>query len=492
MLFDWIMTTFTGGDEPPQQPDPASPVQTAPSQPNADPEQAVEKLRVKVKLTEVRAILNDDGNQLATLSLQAADVSVLLRGPTMRVAARVGNLLLTDDYDSPGLPVYRQLLTIEGDNLADFQYETYDPTDSTYPGYDSMVYLRSGSFKFTFIEDTVHRIIRFLTKFARMKAVYDAATQAAAQQATDLQNQANKMHYDVLVRTPILVFPRGLESHDSIVANLGEFSVNNRFSKEGVMSITHIDAALSKIRLSSQSVVSGREEIIQMLKDVDLSFDITMVEGAQRSPDSKSRPDTEVSTALHALATAYDTSRLNLLRFQIIGHMSDVRINMTAIQYAFLLELSHSIPRTFATTDEEEAEDEDMEAQMSSAATPSRTKSPSPVDTGVSAKESETVDLFPELAKVAVNEEGETVPLFSKLEFSFAVKMVYLELFTKAAATQEAMKDCSLARFSLNDTDVKYKLVSNGSMEAEVLLRAFVGPDTNIRAIKCRLVASGS
>jgi vacuolar protein sorting-associated protein 13A/C len=210
----------------------------------------------------------------------------------MRVNARLGNLSLSDDYNGDQDTKYKQLLTIEGDNLADFQYEKYDAHDAaTYPGYDSMVYLRSGSFRFTFVQGPMHRILRFLTKFGRMKAVYDATTNAAAQQATEISNQASKMHYDILVHTPILVFPHDQNEGETLVANLGEMSVNNTFASEGPATLTKITATLSKIRLSSSP---KRGEMIQMLRDVDLKFDITMAEGQERRASTRTRPDTEV------------------------------------------------------------------------------------------------------------------------------------------------------------------------------------------------------
>ena len=453
MLFDWIMTTFTGGNEetPKTQDQQKIAGETAVVEAASTEGQPVEKLRVKVKLTEVRLVLNDDGTRLATLSLQAADVAVLLRGPTMRVAARLGNLTLVDDVESSGLKVYKQLLSIEGDNLADFQYEKYDPHDSTYPGYDTLIYLRSGSFRFHFVEEPIHRILRFLTKFARMKAVYDAATSAAAQQATELSQQANKMHYDILVKTPILIFPRDSGSPDTIIANLGEMSVSNKFSTEKGLQLTSIDAALSKIRLSSKRKGPDGEEQLEMLKNVDLTFDITMVDGGEHDEHKRTRPDTEIA-----------------------GKMSDVKMHLTAQQYAFLLDLSRTVPRTFGTTDKEATEDEDLEAQVSAANTPARIKSPSPDASKQAEEQSQTVDLYPELAKVAVNDNGEQIPLFSKLELSFVVKTIYLELFDTSALQQKTLREHSLIRFSLNDTDVKYKMVSNGSMEAEVLLRSFV------------------
>lgn len=155
--------------------------------------------------------------------------------------------------------------------------------------------------------------------------------------------------------------------------------------------------------------------------------------------------------------------------------MSDVKMNLTVHQYAFLMDLSRTVPRAFATSDEEAAEDEDLDARVSAAATPARSNSPKAIDFDKKSEApSESVDLFPELAKVAIDDQGHKIKLYSKLEFAFSVGTVYLELFTKEAVSKQTLKAHSLARFSLNETDVKYKMVSNGSAEAEVLLRSFV------------------
>jgi vacuolar protein sorting-associated protein 13A/C len=273
------MTTFTDpNDGPPPSPD--TPV-------GEDPfplENGSDKLRVKVKLTSINAVLNEDGFRLATLSLSAADVSVMLRAPTMRVAARLGNLTFVDDFSSDEP---KEMLSIQGDELADFQYETYDPSDkTTYPGHDTLVYLRSGSFQFTFSEEPVHRILVFFSKFARMKAVYDAATQAAAQRATEMQTMIPKMHYDILIRTPIVVFPRDeLNSKDVIVANLGEISLANRFEVSKEQVVTKIEFGLRAVRLTSTLHYEGVGYSLQMLDDVHIGVDVTLTQNVDSSKE---------------------------------------------------------------------------------------------------------------------------------------------------------------------------------------------------------------
>jgi vacuolar protein sorting-associated protein 13A/C len=152
----------------------------------------------------------------------------MLRSGTLRVGARLGNISLEDlSEETVAEPSFKKLLSIEGGELADFSYETYDPTDKeTFPGYNSSVNLRAGSLKFTFMEGPIRDLYAFALKFARMKAVYDAASQAAVQRASEV----TRMHYDVVVKTPIIVLPRdGLESPDRLVLRLGEIVAKNEY-----------------------------------------------------------------------------------------------------------------------------------------------------------------------------------------------------------------------------------------------------------------------
>lgn len=274
-LFDWVMTTFTDPENADAPVSPDTPV----GEELPEIENGNDKLRVKVKLTSINLILNEDGFRLATLSLSAGDVSVMLRSPTMRISARLGNLTFVDDFsaDEP-----KEMLSIQGDEVADLQYETFDPTeDATYPGYDTSVYLRGGSFKFTFSEEPVHRILVFFSKFARMKAVYDAATAAAAQRATEVQTMIPKMHYDIVISTPIVVFPRDAsESKDIITANLGEISVKNEFEVSDELVVTKISAGLREVRLTTTIYAGDQANDLQILDDVQIGAEVTLTQSA--------------------------------------------------------------------------------------------------------------------------------------------------------------------------------------------------------------------
>lgn len=147
--------------------------------------------------------------------------------------------------------------------------------------------------------------------------------------------------------------------------------------------------------------------------------------------------------------------------------MSDVKMKLTELQYGFVINLLQTIPRVFDISDEF---DEEL---SSGAVTPVRLS----VDDEHTPEHS-TVDLLPELASVARGPDGQVVQLTSSLELSFALGTINLELYSRTGISQETLKDASLAKFSLNETGIKYKMLSNGAMEAEVVIRSFTVHDT--------------
>jgi len=266
-----------------------------------DPPEA-DKIRVKINLDSIGLILNNDGIRLATLSLARADVGMFLMGKTMRIGARLGDFSLFDDINEgaeENSPL-RQLVTIQGDELADFRYETFDPeATQSYPGYNSSIYLRSGSIKINFVEEPFRKIIDYAIKFGKMQALFNAARQAAMNQASQMQENANQIHFDILVRTPIIVFPRtnvgGHAERDLLTAYLGELYAQNKFvpldNSENSPVVNKISAGISKTRLTSDFYFNGgQKEELELLDKLDISFGVTYLEHTCNAE----RPDLEV------------------------------------------------------------------------------------------------------------------------------------------------------------------------------------------------------
>ncbi|KAJ4155145.1 hypothetical protein LMH87_000404 [Akanthomyces muscarius] len=460
-LLDFILITFTNSDEEPE----VNQITASESdESSSDGEEqlteanknaAAGSIRVKVDLKSIRLILNNDGIRLATLSFNKADVGIFLRGKTMRISAKLGDLQLLDDVNQ-GVPEdsnLRKLVTIQGDDLADFRYETFDPSNSkAYPGYDSSIFLRAGSVKVNFLEEPFRKIIDFLVKFGKMQALYNAARQAAMNRANQIQQSPSKIHFDVVVNTPIVVFPRvvlpGEGNRDVITAYLGEIYAQNKFvpiddSADADIAMK-ISVGIRNIRLTSEFSYSGdRSEELEMIDQVDLGFNITH---AEHKPGVK-RPDTEIE-----------------------GSVSDIKLRLTQHQLRFLMEISRSVPAAFAG---EGNDPEEEAAKMVDESTLERARSAPSAENDES--DQPLVDLSPELSSIE--------NAWTTLDLVFKVHTIGLELIL-AAEEDEPLGDLSassLSRFSLDETKVKTRMLSDGSLEAELLIQSFSIFDTRPR-----------
>ncbi|KJZ79741.1 hypothetical protein HIM_01210 [Hirsutella minnesotensis 3608] len=458
-LLDFILLTFTSGNDDQNQdqqalPEPGSDggsadVGTEALTPAQNLNANASSIRVKVDLKGIRLILNNDGIRLATLSFSQGDAGIFLRGKTMRISARLGDLSLIDDVnlgvsrDSS----LRKLVTIQGDELADFRYETFDVDNrKAYPGYDSSIFLRAGSVKVNFVEEPFRKIIDFLVKFGKMQALYNAARQAAVTRANQIQQSPSKIKFDVVVMTPIVVFPRlmipGRPKRDLITAYLGEIYAQNQFvpmndAKTADIAVK-ISAGIRKMRLTSDLYYDDdRSEELEMIDHVDLGFNITYAE----HKNGAKRPDMEVE-----------------------GSLSDVKLKLTQHQLKFLMEISKSVPAAFA----QEADGGDEEAaRLVGEDTLQRARAMSAKDEN----DGPLVNLSPEL------QSSENT--WTKLDLIFRVNTVGLELIM--AKDDEPVGDLassSLSRFSLDDTKVKTRMLSDGSIEAELLVRSFTIHDS--------------
>ncbi|PKY02798.1 vacuolar protein sorting-associated protein 13 [Aspergillus campestris IBT 28561] len=437
-LLDFILLTFTNPDEPSDQgasSDRAVQDTTAVEQ---KPDQSG-KIRIKADMKSIALILNNDGVRLATLTLNTADVGIVLVGNSMLIQSRIGSLTLIDDVNTgaPETSDLRRLLTIEGDNFADFKYETFDPESPTYPGYDSEVFLRSGSIKINFLEEPYRKIINFLVKFGKMQAIFNAARQAAANQANQLGENASRMRFDVVVMTPILVFPGAMrENHprDTITAHLGEIYAKNEFvpldEKKDSPAVNVISSGIRNIRLTSKfHFDSGSVEELEMIQKVNLDFSICYLEHQADNP----RPDMEVE-----------------------GSLSPINLRISQKQLKFLLDLSTTVPGAFVTDTEQQVL-EAMEALPSSLTEPTR--------------EAEAVQSRMSLERrstdAAPNEET-----WVRLDMIFKVDSVGLELILANDEPVGRLEDSSLSKFTLNDTRVKLRMLTDGSLDSEFLIHS--------------------
>ncbi|KAJ7038206.1 vacuolar protein sorting-associated protein 13 [Mycena alexandri] len=438
-LYDFIMTTFV------PQSGPAPPMIESPEQSPAASEaelaaQAASggKIRVLVKLASVQVILMNGSLTLSTLSLSTADVAVLVLPKTLQVTGRLGSLALSND--SPAHPVrdeFSQILSIEGQNFASFRYQTYDPDEDTYTGVKSSVYLNAASVKFQFLEGPLHDIFLFLLKLAKLKGLYDAATQVAVQRASEIE----RMQFDISVKSPIIVFPSDPNrSRDVLVLRLGEITAKNSYEDVA----NKITASLTGIQLVSNLYADSDLSTLKIVDDIDVSADVLQMSSIDRTKDSD-YPDTQISIKI-----------------------SDVRLHLTQVQYVLLIQLSQSIPRVFSGG---------PDAPASVQPAPS-TKSVTRSDAS-----QPRIDLQPEL-KMANSASGKRP--WTTMDLVVVINAVKLHLYDALATDASNLKEHGIARFALNNNTLRFKMLSDGAGEAQVVLKSFTVGNTRPGASKFR------
>jgi len=449
-LLDFVLITFASPDSSAPSQRPIEDSEDSKKAEDVTPKETPgsDKIRIKVDLESVALILNNDGIRLATLTLNTANVGLFLAGGSMNVAARLGNLSLVDDINQGASEnsSLRQLVAIQGDELADFKYQTFDAKDKEYPGYDTKIYLRSGSIKINFLEEPFRKIIQFLVKFGKMQAIYNAARQAAANQASQMQESSSKMHFDVVIKTPILVFPRVMEPgkpRDLLTSYLGEIYASNEFVQCDSVEGNRISAGIRNVRLTSEfHYDDDRHEELEMIDKVDLDFNVTSAEHRQGSK----RPDMEVE-----------------------GKMSPINLRVAQTELKFLMELSKTVPNAFASDPDDQTEEQVMEEL------PESTVEPAKKVTGKTMGEEKE----PKLHTHQGPELESSPETWTKIDFVFDAPTIALELIlAKEGEPVGDLESASLSKFALNDTRVKLRMKTDDSLESELLIDSFTITDS--------------
>ncbi|KAF8974033.1 vacuolar protein sorting-associated protein 13 [Flammula alnicola] len=433
-LYDFIMTTFVPNSD--QNVPPTTILQSADgigqidvSQTNSDG-----KIRVLLKLEGVQVSLINEMVAIATLSLSTADVSVFVRPKTLRVSGRLGNLTLSNDNDKYAiLGDFSQLMSIDGKNFADFKYQTFDPEEDNYTGVKSSVHLDAASIKFHFVEQPVHDLYLFISKLAKLKGLYDAATQVAVQRASEIE----RMQFEVSVKTPIVVFPSDpTSSSDTLILRLGQIGARN--TSESV--VNRISASLHGIQLVSNLHRNGELFTSKIIDDIDVSADVVQTSNIDRDQDTD-YPDAQIAIKI-----------------------SDVKLHLSQVQYCLLMQLANQIPRVFAGAP-------DTEAKIDKATSGS---SQAKIEDALI-----YVDLEPELRSSPQRS-------WTTLDLVVSVNAIKLHLYDAFAFSELQLKDHGIARFALNDNTLRFKLISDGAGEAQVVLRSFTMSNTRPGQTKFR------
>ncbi|KAI9273340.1 hypothetical protein EDC94DRAFT_192131 [Helicostylum pulchrum] len=420
------------------------PVMTAQNTASSSTTNNSNSIYVRLLLDSVNFVLNNDGVRLATGELSLGDLSTIIIDSEINVAAKFANFTLTDNltpqHTSGKHTTSNQLLTIQGEELIDLRYNSYISGKKDYPGYDHALYLRMGSAQFNFLEQPVQQFMDYLSKFAEMKSTYDMARQAALESAQQLGQAATKMHFDVVIKTPVVLF---LENHqhtsDVVVAHLGEIWASNTFVDESDGCINTIKAGLRAISLTSKFYIARNSEqqaqlqTLPIVDDIDLNLDIKVPQEV-----SSTRPGVD-----------------------ICGSIKDVTMRLTERQYIFLMEAINMFSRVFSSAPEDENNSSSIAitADTSSAVIASKT-------TAVA----KPVEMYTE------TEKTNTLP---RIQMTLDAKTIGLEIYTNNTETMNNIQEPpSLSRIALNNSNVKFHMYNDNTMDVNLVVHSLTVDDT--------------
>lgn len=147
-IYDFVLTTFTSANVVAPEAGVSNPVVIASEKP------VDRTFAVSLSMKSINLILNKDGGHLATASFDDGLISVLMQLDTMTVHGRLGNVLVVD-HMTQSLPsdIFRNFMSMEGSQVADFTFETFSMTSEEYPGYDSSLSVRAPSLRMTHLEE---------------------------------------------------------------------------------------------------------------------------------------------------------------------------------------------------------------------------------------------------------------------------------------------------------------------------------------------------
>ncbi|KAK6198690.1 vacuolar sorting [Scheffersomyces amazonensis] len=335
-VLNFILNTFTDPNAE------ASPADELNHNDTADEETGPQKIVVSLNLAGIVMVLNEDGLKLATIELSTAHIDVLVVPEAMEVCAKLGALTVHDDIPNgtPSDSELRQLISMNGDNLAELTYKTFDRTTNT-EAYDSLVQFKTGAIAITFIEHSVNRIISYLAHFLQMKAIYDRARDAAINQA---QMDDAKYKFDILVDAPTIVFPAITNAttttstnykFEKVIANLGEIFMSNEYiNHENVIS-----AGIRNVSLSSEFHYDPVTQTAHIVDDLDMSFTVKYQEEYTE----------QVPT------------------IDITGRMPHIQLHLTDHQVQYLMNISNSIASAFTVDSWSDTEDIEVDAENANA-----------------------------------------------------------------------------------------------------------------------------
>ncbi|KAK6464505.1 vacuolar sorting [Scheffersomyces coipomensis] len=428
-ILNFVLNTFTDPNAL------ATPADELKHNDSTDDEVAPQKINVDINLDRIIMVLNEDGIKLATIQLSTANINVFLVPESMEVTGKLGALTLRDESNhGTGDESLRNLISMDGDNLAEFTYKTFD-RETNINVYNSLVEFKTGALSITFVEHSFNRVLSFLSQFLKMKAIYDRARDAAINQANQIDD-ANKIKFDLLINAPTIIFPTLIETPEykfnKIISNLGEIYISNQFKQDGTLIKNLVSAGIQKVCLSSEFYFEDDIcQVAEIVNNLDISFKIDYSE--EYVP--------------------------GVPTFKILGKMPEIELNVTELQLSYLLKISSSITNAFSIVDEPDGLEEiEEDAENANAVV-----------------KHDTILLRGRQASLSLTKNPETIEIpdeHKQVQLLFQAPSFSLNIYNKTAKLENIAVG-RLGAFSLKKIRFYFDLMQNTHFSSDLKVESF-------------------
>uniref|UniRef100_A0A8C7JJS2 Vacuolar protein sorting 13 homolog C n=1 Tax=Oncorhynchus kisutch TaxID=8019 RepID=A0A8C7JJS2_ONCKI len=241
--------------------------------------------KLSAKLGSFRVEVCDDRRNIADITIQGIDGSVLVQAKETMVFARLRDIVVLDVDPKT---IHKKAVSIVGEEVFSFQMSLY-PNATEGEGYsdtskvDGKVTMRLGCIQIVYLHKFLMSLLTFLDNFQAAKEALSVATAQAAEKAAssvrDFAQKSFRLSMDIKLKAPLIVIPQSSTSRNAFVVDLGLITVGNRFSlmsAEGFSLpavLDTMDVKLTQLKLARTTLKQGSPQTdIEILQPINLEL----------------------------------------------------------------------------------------------------------------------------------------------------------------------------------------------------------------------------
>ncbi|PVU99655.1 hypothetical protein BB559_000513 [Furculomyces boomerangus] len=464
--------------------------------------ESLETIKVNVKLKGINLYLCDDyGNPIALLALTQGTTSLTL-SKQISLETKIGGISLIDKFGLENTDVednttQRRIMYIKGKELLYLKYQSYDKSNSSYPGYDNLIDLNVGALHLMVAKNPIKRIIEFSKRFAIMHELFEIAQKNMAEGASQITETvvqgSVKTKLNIVMSAPVINFLEdgrmSYEMHktgdddrfDFIVAKLGELSVTNTFetvseTKQSVVDVNNFSINLNSVNIYSRfnhynpKTRLYQEQRLDILEDITFLSDVKLVVGLKN--EQTILPDTKV-----------------------VSSISQMKMKLTNKQYKFIMDVLQIISDTFGSNPNSDSDSNgfgldqgftfnelDYTSHSHEIISDSLENKSNILQNQEKVKKESTKN---ERRYSGIPATKGQLPRPPLLDIILTLPKIQLELYECDIDSLVDLKQATFVRMDLDNISAKYRLKANGASIAELSLGTIYCCDTRPNSKSC-------